>query len=162
MAQVCGGTTFDFVASRKHDAAQRVLSRAADIWAKGGRDALRLDAVVAVLLHIFLSRWSEYDGVSQEARTLEMWLPLVASAQQEADGLMTQLAPASVAGVLSVVFAELSFASDQWSLGDPEQPPTAQALNTVEHILFTHRLTTRPASPKLPTSVRHATNEPNV
>src|SRR5438128_2068754 len=92
MAQVCGGTTFDFVARRKHDAAQRVLSRAADIWSKGGRDALSLDSVVAVLLHIFLSKWSEYGGLRDEARTLEMWLPLVAGAQEEADALTSLVA----------------------------------------------------------------------
>ena len=129
MAQVCGGTTFDFVARRKHDAAQKVLSRAADIWSKGGRDALTLDSVVAVLLHIFLSKWSEYGGLREEARTLETWLPLVASAQEEADTLLLPVARAVVPAVLASLLAELSFAADQWALGDPEQPLTAQALN---------------------------------
>src|SRR4030095_304732 len=84
MAQVCGGTTFDFVARRKHDAAQKVLVRAADTWARSGRDGLGVDSVIAILLHIFLAPWSEYFDVPEERRTLEMWLTLVAETQREA------------------------------------------------------------------------------
>jgi hypothetical protein len=154
MAQVCGGTTFDFVARRKHEAAQKVLSRAADIWAANEREALSVDSVIAIILRIFLSRWSEYGGLRQEGRTLEQWLALVSTAQKEADTLVSSVAPAkNVADVLSLLSAEISFAAEQWSLGNPEQPPTAHALNAVEHILFKHKLVHRPPSPKLPTTV---------
>ena len=154
MAQVCGGTTFDFVARRKHEAAQNVLSRAADTWAASGREALSVDSVMAVILRIFLSSWSEYGGLREEARTLEQWLPLVGTAQEEADALVSSVGPAKkVADVVSLLLAEISFAADQWSIGNPEQPSTAHALNAIVHILFTHKLVHRPANPKLPTTV---------
>jgi hypothetical protein len=156
MAQVTGGTRFDFVARRKHDAARKVLSRAADIWAARGREALSIDSAIAVILRIVLSQWSEFGGLRQEVRTLENWLSLVGTARQEADTLAPTVAPTTVTDVLSLLSTEISFAADQWSLGNPEQPPTAHALNAVEHILFTHKLIPRPASPKLPTTVCEA------
>jgi hypothetical protein len=153
MAQCTGGTIFDLAASNKHNAARNVLSRAADTWATSGRKALSLDSVIAVILRIFLSEWSQFGEMREEARTLEQWLPLVGTAQQEADAIVPPVAPATVANVLYLLLAEISFAADQWSLGNPEQPPTAHALNAVEHILFTHKLTHRPPSPKLPATV---------
>ena len=162
MAQVCGGTSFDQVAERKHYMGERVLTRAADIWAKDGRDALSLDSVIAVLLHIFLSRWSQFGALHQETFTLEKWLAQVGTAEDEARSLMPSLSPAAIADVMSLLLAELSFATEQWALGDPEQPPTVHALNAVEHILFTHKLITRPASPKLPKTVRGAGQEPSA
>ncbi len=162
MAQVCGGTTFDYVAQRKHDAAQRVLTRAADIWARDGQAALKLDSLIAVLLHIFLSRWSEYGGIRQETLTLEKWLPRVNTAHEEIHALLPSATPAVITDVMSLLQTELSSAAQQWALGDPEQPPAAQALNTVEHILFSHRLITRPPSPKLPTTVRDSSHAPNA
>ena len=155
MAQCTGGTTYDYVAQRKHDAAQKVLSRAADVWAKDGCDALSLDSLIAVLLHIFLSKWSEYGGVRKEVRTLKIWLSKVSTAQKEAATLVPTRTPEAIADVLSLLQAELSFAAEQWALGNPEDPLTAQALNAVEHILFSHRLITRPPNPKLSTSVRN-------
>ena len=52
MAQVTGGTLFDFDWMRQHDAALKVMTRAADAWAAGGQGALSADAVLAVLLRI--------------------------------------------------------------------------------------------------------------
>src|ERR1043165_4997421 len=75
MAQVCGGTTFDLAFSRKHEAAQKMLSCAADVWATSGREALNSDSVIAVMLRIFLSEWSEYGvypgELRREARSLQ-------------------------------------------------------------------------------------------
>jgi hypothetical protein len=161
MAQVCGGTTFDVIARRKHDAAQRILSRAADLWATRGRDALALDALIAILLRIFLSRWSEYRDSPDETRPLEAWLPLVDTASQEAESFI--LEQPTITDALPLIHAELSFAAGQWLLGDPEQPPTAHALNAIEHTLFTHRLSHRPPAPKLPTHLCNASiDAPNT
>jgi hypothetical protein len=161
MAQVCGGTTFDLAFRRKHDTAQKMLSRAADIWAANGRKALCADSVIAVMLRIFLSKWSEWgvypSELRQEARTFENWLSIVDTAQQEAHGL-SKVAPSIISDALLLLLAEISCAADQWSLGNPEQPSTAEALNAIEHILFSHKLTHRPASPKLPITVRTASN----
>ena len=157
MAQVCGDSSFDFVARRRHDAAQRVLARAADLWATHGREAFSLDALIAVLLRIFLSRF----GLSAEARALESWLPLVSTARQEAESFAA--AHPAVIDALLLIHAELSYAAEQWLLGDPEQPPTAHALNAVEHVLFTHRLSHRPAVPRFPTTLCNtSTNAPNA
>ena len=159
MAQVCGGTTFDLVFERKHAAAQRILSRAADSWAAKGRHALDPDAVLAVLLRIFLqkeSEWGQDRGeIRREVRSLEKWLSIIVTAQQEATGPLSKVAPSVVSDALSMLLAEMSCAADQWSLGNPEQPPSAQALNSIEHILFTHKITRRPANSGLPTTVRN-------
>jgi hypothetical protein len=146
MAQVCGGTTFDFEASRKHDAALKILSRAADIWAAGEHDSLSVDSVVAVLLQIFLSKCN----VREEIRTLDSWLPLVTTAREQIETFFPAANPATVAETLTMLQAEVSEALEQWSLGNPEQPPTIHALNSFEHILFIHKFTTRPANPKFP------------
>lgn len=154
MAQVCGGTSFDLEYSHKHEAVQHVLARAADTWAARGREALNVDSVIAVVLHIFLSRWSEFGHSREEGLTLEQWLPLVGTAQEEAEALVSPMTPAKqVAEVLSPLLSEISFAADQWSLGNPEQPPSAHALNVIRHILFTHKFTKRPASAKLPKTI---------
>ena len=161
MAQVCGGTTFDFIARRKHDAAQRILSRAADLWATHGREALDLDALIAVLLRIFLSRWSEYRDLPDETRSLEAWLPLVSTPAHEVESFVSQ--QPTITDALPLIRAELSFAAEQWLLGDPEQPPTTHALNAIEHVLFTHRISHRPPAPRLPTTFLNAsTNAPNA
>jgi len=161
MAQVCGGTTFDFIAQRKHDAAHRVLVRAADLWATRRCDALSVDGLAAVLLRIFLSRWSQYGGLRDETRPLDAWLAIVGTAAQEAASFSSE--HPSVSGALPLIHAELSFAADQWLLGDPEQPPTSHALNVIEHLLFTHRLSLRPPAPRLPTTLCPASNDaPNA
>jgi hypothetical protein len=156
MAQVCGGTAFDLTFSRKHEVAQKLLSRAADIWAASGREALAPDSVIAVMLRIFLSEWSEVGEIlgelHQEGRSLEKWLSIVGSPEQEAG--RSGVAPDFISQALSLLLAEISYAADRWSIGNPEEPPTAQALNAIEHILFTYKLTNRPASPKLPTTIR--------
>lgn len=151
MAQVCGGTTFDFIARRKHDAAQRILSRAADLWATHGRDALSLDGLIAVLLRIFLLRWSEYRDTPDETRALEAWLAVVRASTQEAESFIPD--HPTISDALPLIRAELSFAAEQWLLGDPEQPPTAHALNAIEQVLFTHRLSHRPPAAGLPTTL---------
>ena len=151
MAQVVGGTTFDFMAWHKHAAAQRILSRAADLWVAGGREALNLDSLIAVLLRIFLSRGL---GMRMEGRTLEAWLNRVKTAENEANSLLSSTNPATVAEVLALLRADLSFASEQWMLGDPEQPPDRGRLELRGAHSVHPQISRRPASPKLPTMVR--------
>lgn len=153
MAQVCGGSNFDFLAQRKHDAALSILSHVADIWAAHRETTLSPDSVIAILLRIFIS--SRF-GARDESRSLESWLSLVGNAREEAGFLIPAPSEPTIEAVLTELHAELSFAAEQWSLGDPEQPPTVHALNAVEHVLFTHRLTHRPAASKLPKSLRNA------
>ena len=158
MAQVCGGTTFDFIARRKHDAALRMIARAADLWSAQGAGAVSVDSLTAVLLRIFLARWSVYGGVSDETRALEAWLVVVGTAEQEAESFSA--AHPRILEVVPLLRAELSSAADQWVLGDPEQPPTAHALNAIESILFSHRLSPRPPAPQLPTTLGRVSIDP--
>lgn len=142
---------FDFIASRKHDAAQRIVSRAADLLAIHGRDVLDQEVLIAVLLRIFLSDWSAYGNFPDEMRPLDTWVPLIGTLFEESESFVAK--HPTVTDALPPIRAELSFAAEQWLLGDPEQPPTAHALNAIEHILFTHRLSHRPPTAKLPTTL---------
>ena len=149
MAQVCGDSAFDYLWDRQHDVALGMLRKAADLWTSGRVDAVSSDALLAVLLRIYLSTWPEFGGIIRETRDLESWLQLVTTARQE----MLNLRPNADVSVLRRLDAELSFAAKQWALGDPESPPTAHALNAIEHVLFSSKLTRRPPSPKMPTSL---------
>jgi len=119
------------------------------LWTSGVVDAVSLDTLVAVLLRIYLSEWLKF-GIG-ETRDLEWWLQLVTTPRRQ----LSSLRPDADVSVLSRLDAELSFAINQWALGDPESPPTAHTINAIEHILFSSRLTRRPPSPKMPTSLLH-------
>jgi hypothetical protein len=156
MAQVCGDSSYDYLWDRQHDVALHVIRRAADLWANGGAAELSSDAFIAVLLRIYLSNWPEPSSAGElrdlsrwDARSLESWLQLVTTARQE----MSTLRPNSDASVLDRLDAELSFAVKQWTLGNSELPPTADAINAIEHILFSSKLTRRPPNRKMPTSL---------
>jgi hypothetical protein len=153
MAQVCGDSSFDYLWDRQHDVALGVLRKAADSWAIGGPSALNSDAVIAVMFRIYLSEWPEYRGIRSETRDLHVWLQVVPPALDEITARRPSADPLALATVLRAIEAECSCAITQWTLGDPESPPTAHALNAIEHILFTHKLTRRPGSPKMPTSL---------
>jgi len=150
MAQVCGDSSFDYLWDRQQDVALGLLRKAADSWSRGD-EAVSSDALIAVLLRIYLSTWPEFGGIIRETRDLESWLQLVAPARQE----LGSLRPGADRSVLGRLDAELSFAVKQWVLGDPESPPTAHAINAVEHVLFSSKLTRRPASPTMSTSLLH-------
>jgi hypothetical protein len=160
MAQVCGGPGFDLASERKHDVAQRILSRAADISA-AGKGSLQIDSLLAVLLRIYLSRWTEFGGILRtkiynlsdyvaahsirdEARALEFWLPMVGTPQQEGEDLVPFSKRGILPGLLTSLRVELSRAVDQWKLGDPESPPTLSVLQKIEHLLFKEKLLRRP------------------
>jgi len=151
MAQVCGDSSFDYLWDRQHDVALGLLRKAADLWRGGGLDAVSSDALIAVLLRIYLSAWPEFGGVIRETRDLESWLHLVRTAPQE----MLSLRPSADLSILGRLDAEVSFAAKQWTLGDPESPPTEHTINAIEHVLFSSKLTRRPPSPKMPASLLH-------
>lgn len=158
MAQVCGDSSFDFLWDRQHDVALGVLRKAADLWTTSGIDAVSSDGVIAALLRIYLSEWPDFGGIIQETRDLQSWLRLVTTPHDE----MLTLRPSASAAVLGRLDAELSFAVKQWTLGDPEAPPTAHTINSIEHILFSSKLTRRPPNPKMPTSLLHDESQSSV
>lgn len=153
MAQVCGDSSFDFVWSRQHDTALGVLRNAANLWATHGTHALSTDAVIAVLLRIYLSEWPRVGSIRRETRDLHSWLQLVGPAREEVRTLRPNASSEVAARTLCALNRELLGAINEWVMGDPESPPTTHALNVVEHILFIHKMTRRPGSPKKPSSI---------
>jgi len=138
---------------RQHNVALGVLRKAADAWATHGLNALSSDAIIAVLLRIYLSEWPEFGGIRSETRDLESWLQLVATASDEVRSLRPNANREAATKLLCAIEDEFSDAISQWALGNPESPATTHALNVIEHILFIHKLTSRPGSSKMPTSL---------
>ena len=113
--------------------------------------------MIAILLRVFLSRWQWWKSVPrEESRPLEAWLSLVATSREEAKSLIPPIKTACIDEVLASMDSELSFAVEEWLLGNPERPPTAHALNAVLYILFTHKIIPRPPVPEFPTTLRNA------
>ena len=149
MAQVTGGTIYDFTWDRKHDAALRILTRAADRCAGSGTAAVALDKILAVILNIF------GDDLFDQHRNPERWSRRVAQdLSTELYRLKPDLNPSDVADVAQQLQAEANSAAKRWALGDPENPATADLLNVLEHILFRHRIIVNAPKHQTPTSLQ--------
>jgi hypothetical protein len=144
---------------RKLESALKVVRAAADLWSAKGADAVGVDSLIAVLLHIFSDRWLSFAVPRQikvEVRSFAAWR-LVASSALIGARRLNPKAPIEVArrGV-DAIASELRAVAREWSKGDPENPPTEHVLNMIVHGLFESRLGKWPANPKLPTSFRTA------
>jgi hypothetical protein len=71
------------------------------------------DSAIAILLAYYSWHRGQSFPVRGKARTLELWLPLVADAQQKANMLMSAHSTAVIRDVLSLLSAELAFAADE-------------------------------------------------
>jgi hypothetical protein len=148
MAQVVGGTTYDFEWDRTHDAALEFLARTADRCAGVGTAKVAIDQVVAIILHIFGERYLNY------TRSPQYWARVAQDLPEELCRLKPELKPSEVEDVARQLQAEAKSAAEGWALGDPENPPTSDLLNVLEHILFHHRITRNPPKHPTPTSLR--------
>jgi len=149
MAQVVGGSMYDFEWDRKHDAALLVLSREADQCVGAGLDAHRSDRAVAATLRIFGDRFLNRNY----SRSPEEWCRVVEDVPAELLRLKPQLDLGEITEITQQLRSETAVAADKWALGDPENPPTADVLNVLEHVLFRHRVIKNPPKYRTPTSL---------
>lgn len=137
MAQVCGGTTFDFAWREQFEAGLRCLRAAADRWAAGGSDALPTEAVLAALVQTL-------NGGGYDLHPLEDRLPAVGPLADECRRVRPLLAPDEAADVTVALIAVAIDAVTRWSAGNPEDPPVDAVLCRLVGTLFRHRLVRRP------------------
>lgn len=152
MAQVCGGSSYDYDWDRVHETALRTVRRAADIWAADGSTALAIDSLVAILLQIYLSEPSASRNLAFETRGFDAWMESVKTPSDEILDLRPNISAEIHRRAVSSLKSELSFAVEQWQMGNPELPTSAEALNVLEFVLFANRLTHRPQHFKSPTT----------
>jgi hypothetical protein len=156
MAQVCGGTSFDIVGERRHEAALKAINGAADLWAARGIDTLSVELVLAVVLRIYLVPWSDTDGawrinrIFRESRRLEDWMRGVKAPEEEILQGDLKVTAEQAQPALDRLRTELRFAAEQWSLGDPEKPPAREVVNVIEYILWQRRIRVQPPTAKHP------------
>lgn len=141
MAQVCGGTTYDFEWDRVKDAALNALRRAADGWAYRGPEAYWLENVAALIIH-HLAAYRRQDVYGSFRQQLDNMVAL----EHELQGFRRKLALDDLICVRDRVRKTLENAVAQWAEGDPESPATERVLNDIIGVLFEYRLI-----PRLPT-----------
>jgi hypothetical protein len=88
MAQVCGGTTYDFEWDRTLEAALSVLRASADRWACNGTNSHTADKVAALVVRVFVSYWRDYKAYGG---TFEQAMNRVESLDQECQRFPTKL-----------------------------------------------------------------------
>jgi hypothetical protein len=163
MAQVCGGTSYDFNWDRKLGTALKRLRQAADRWAADGRGGLEPSRVASVILAIFSAGWSGFDfedDRKDQIRSLARWLSVVQAPEIECRPLLPKADYPTVQCAVHSVVGVLEQAAISWSEGDPEDPPTEHVLNWMVGELHDLRARVRPPDPKLPPlppSVKHET-----
>ncbi|MDG3007417.1 hypothetical protein [Paludisphaera mucosa] len=149
--------TRDRVWDVKFRIALGIVRSAADSWSVRAADAQDVDSTLAVLFRIFSSPWRVSPVPRQlkaEVRVLADWRALVSTANSEARRLNPQVPAEVVERLVDDLAVGLRSFANEWSKGDPENPPTTHALNAIVHALFEGKLVRRPANPRLPTSLR--------
>jgi hypothetical protein len=154
VAQVLGGSDFDFVWDDKTNAALRVLREAADVWATRGRMKLDTQRVIGVFMEV-LARPQK--GLWWSYRWPVRFLGEEAEAPPDAVDSCRALAPSrAVEEYVKVTLAlhrSLCEAADMWALGDPEKPSTREQLASMLEILWQERVAPRPPSKHYPEGV---------
>lgn len=148
MAQVCGGTTYDFEWDRTLATALPILRTSADRWACNGANSPSVEKAAALLVRVFVSYWrKDYYSFSG---TFEQAMSRVESLEQECQRFPTKLRLQELAALVEELVKTLEYAALAWSDGDPEDPATEHVLNWIVDILFQFRLIRRPAKPSWP------------
>ena len=146
MAQVIGGSDFDFVWDDKTKTALRLLSEAADLWARGGRDALEHGTALAVFLTVLA--WPQRGLWWQPQWPLRFFdAPPRNELPAPADSCRA-LAPTCSCEDVDKAIRNLECswreAADMWSLGDPETPQARAVLQSMLEILWEKGIAPRP------------------
>ncbi len=153
MAQVVGGTDFDFVWDDKTNRCLILLREAADLWATRGRNALDPERVLAAFLQVLARpglrvsgppswRWPLRffpDGALEFAFPMDSCKTLAPKESIDDLGESVELLKWSLAG-----------AADLWALGDPENPTAKQILDSLLKIMWDRHLAVRPPSRQYP------------
>ena len=166
MAQVCGGTNFDIVAERRHEAATKAFTGATGLCAKLGIASASIDSIRAVTLRIYLTPWNSWDGDSginrtfRESRHLEDWMTFVKTPEEEMLNRKLEVNAEQAQTALDHLRMELRIATGQWALGDPEKPAVRDVVNAIEHILWQSRIRVQPPTAKHPQTLQDAKTSP--
>lgn len=156
MAQVTGGSDFDFVWEERVNVSLALLREAADAIAARGSSALQPVLVVESLLAVLFnplpanSIWGRpqwpvrfFDDKSQLPRSASESLDQLEAPRPRPDS------DEVVAALTSVVVS----ATTSWGLGDPESPNTRIVLQELLDILWRRRLIPRPPGKAYPRGV---------
>jgi hypothetical protein len=145
VAQVTGGSDFDFVWDDKRNAALRVLREAADLWATRGRQIVQVDRVVAAFMQVLA--WPQrglWWSPRWPLRFLNEAATMPPSPIQSCLTLAPARKPEECAAVVKALEEAISEAADLWALGDPEKPVTLRYLEVLLGILWNRRVAPRP------------------
>lgn len=150
MAQVVGGSDFDFDWDVKTNRCLILFREAADLWASNGRNALAPEKVLAAFLYVLSqpARPSRWPARFFTDTTLEFAAP------QQSCQSCKKLAPKrsmdDIATSNELLNRSLGEAADLWALGDPENPATKQVLDSMLKLMWQRHLARRPPSRAYP------------
>jgi hypothetical protein len=151
VAQVVGGSDFDFAWDDKTNRCLILLREAADLWASEGRNALDHEKVLAAFLQVLAKpvRWrSRWPARFFTDTTLEFATP------QQSCQSCKELAPKKSAKDFELSIEGLQRllreAAELWALGDPENPTTKQVLDSMLNVMWSGQLAPRPPSRAYP------------
>jgi hypothetical protein len=139
MAQVVGGTDYDFMWDRKINIVHDRIKDAADLWSKDGKNGFDVGTLISIILRIFSEPWSSLTSAPQlkrETRRLDEWTQIITNPYEELCKLKTNQSGDIVNDTLKSLLAETKLAANEWAIGNPEEPPTYHMLNVIIHVLF--------------------------
>ena len=150
MAQVTGGSDFDFPWNDKAIACLTVLREAADAWARNGIAAIAPTRVVAMLLRVVGRRVRDqaapWSRPSWPVRFIPEWLDTTTDSEEIPITLRSGKSAPVDSRTLAALDRLLEHSAQLWSLGNPEEPAPRDVLDGVHQILWRGRFAPRPPS----------------
>jgi hypothetical protein len=150
VAQVTGGSDFDFFWEQKAAAAWRLLREASDVWASQGRGSLDV-AIALGRFMMILARpggWPPLLQLYWPPRFLLEPPPLAAA--DSVLMLSPRCNPQQASAAIQSLLVILGKAADEWSIGHPEEPKTRDVLNEMLATLWQYKIAPHPPSKAYP------------
>ena len=150
MAQVTGGSDFDFFWEQKAAGAWRLLREASDAWASGGEQATDVGIVIDRFMKV-LARpggWPSWVQLYWPNRFLLDVPP--PSAIDSCVALSPRCGVENASAAVQALRSIVSYASQEWILGHPEEPRTRDVLNEMLAVLWNHKIAPHPPSAAYP------------